>query len=261
MVEIVVDGQRFEYEIHGAGAPVLAVRNVAAPAGMWPTPGEIAAMNDAGFAIVSYRHLGTTDTIEGIAADVGAFADHLGLERVALWGWSQGAMAAQELALARPDLVAGAVMMATRGRLSAYDRVRYQVEDALTGDAAALWGLIQNLSPSALCDDDVFERSIAGYGGASSPEQAALAARAARAGAAYGDRLDALRSVAVPCMVIAFSHDVNIPPVLNREVADAIPGCRYVEIEGPGHSGGITHRREIRSHVLPVLAEVTQPKP
>ena len=54
-------------------------------------------------------------------------------------------------------------------------------------------------------------------------------------------------------MVVAFADDVNIPPALNREVADVIPGCVYVEISGAGHSGGVTHRREVRRHVLPFL--------
>jgi pimeloyl-ACP methyl ester carboxylesterase len=255
-----IDGQRFEYEVIGGGAPVVAMRNVAAPAGSWPTPGETEALVDAGLSLVSYRHLGTTDTIEGIAADVGGLLDHLALGPVALWGWSQGAMAAQELALARPDLVSAAVMMATRGRLSAYDRVRYAVEERLTGDAATLWAIVQNLSPGALCVDDVFERAWAGYSSATTAgdEQAARSARAGRAGAAYADRLDALRAVTVPCMVVAFADDVNIPPGLNREVADAIPGCAYVEIGGAGHSGGITHRREVRRHVLPFLVQAGQ---
>lgn len=263
MDQITLDGQRFEYEVIGDGAPVVAMRNVAAPAGSWPTPGETEALVDAGLSLVSYRHLGTTDTIEGIAADVGRLLDHLGCGPVALWGWSQGAMAAQELALARPDLVRGAVMMATRGRLSAYDRVRYAVEEQLTGDAATLWAIIQNLSPGALGDDEVFERTWSGYASATAAggEQAALSARAGRAGASYADRLAALGAVRVPCMVVAFGEDVNIPPGLNREVADAIPDCAYVEIGGAGHSGGITHRREVRRHVLPFLVQVSRPRP
>jgi pimeloyl-ACP methyl ester carboxylesterase len=254
-----LEGQRFEYEVHGAGRPVLAVRNVAAPAGSWPTPGDIDALHEAGLALVSYRHLGTTDTIEGIAADVARLVEHLDLGTVALWGWSQGAMTAQELALLRPDLVRCAVMMATRGRLTRYDEVRYAVEAAgMPPDAETLWALIQNVAPDALCDDGVFDRFWSGYGGGSSPtdEQRGLSARANRAGAAYGrdgDRLAALAGVRVPCMVVAFSHDVNIPPVLNREVADAIPGCDYVEIAGAGHAGGVTHRHELRRRVLPFL--------
>jgi pimeloyl-ACP methyl ester carboxylesterase len=224
--------------------------------------GETTALRDAGLALVSYRHLGTTDTIEGIAADVARFIEHLDLGTAALWGWSQGAMTAQELALLRPDLVRGAVMMATRARLTRYDEVRYAVEAAgLPPDAETLWALIQNAAPDALCDDDVFDRFWAAYGGGSSPgdEQRSLSARANRAGAAYGrdgGRLDALRAVRVPCMVVAFSQDVNIPPVLNREVAEAIPGCDYVEIDGAGHSGGVTHRHELRRHVLPFLSRI-----
>jgi pimeloyl-ACP methyl ester carboxylesterase len=168
-------------------------------------------------------------------------------------------MTAQELALQRPDLVRCAVMMATRARLTRYDEVRYAVEaGGMPADAETLWALIQNAAPDALCDDELFDRFWHAYsGGSSSDEQRALSARANRAGAAYGrdgDRLDALRAVRVPCMVVAFSRDVNIPPVLNREVADAIPGCTYVEIDGAGHSGGVTHRHEVRRHVLPLLS-------
>lgn len=251
-MHVTLGGQDFEYEIHGEGAPVVAVRNVAAPAGGRPTHGDIAALNAAGCSLVSYRHLGTTDTIEGMAADTARLLEHLELEPVALWGWSQGAMTAQELALARPDLVRAAVMMATRGRLSAYDRVRYAVEASdVPADAATLHAILQNHAPDAICDDELFDRLWKGYGAAVEPS--ALSARAGRAGAAYGDRLEALRDVRVPCMIIAFSHDVNIPPALNREVADAIPGCVYVEIEGAGHSGGVTHREQVREHVVPFV--------
>ena len=259
MQQVDLGGQHFEYEIHGHGPPVVAVRNVAAPAGMWPTAGDIEALNEAGCSVVSYRHLGTTDTVEGIAADVGRFIDHLDLGPVALWGWSQGAMAAQELALRRSDVVRCAVMMATRGRLSSYDRYRYRVEDEMRGtDGGRLFAILQNYPAGMICDDARFDRLVTGLSGESGAEDAELQARASRAGAAYGDRLEALHDVAVPCMVVAFAADVNIPPVLNREVADAIPGCAYVEIDGAGHSGGITHRHEVREHVLPFLS---RPRP
>jgi pimeloyl-ACP methyl ester carboxylesterase len=169
-------------------------------------------------------------------------------------------LSAEELARLRADLVRGAVLLATRGRLSRYVEVRYAVEAAgLPSDAETLWALLQNAAPDALCDDDVFDRFWSAYGGSSSPsdEQRALSARANRAGAAYGrdgDRLRALAGVRVPCMVVAFADDVNIPPALNREVAEAVPGCEYVEIAGAGHSGGVTHRHEVRRHVLPFLS-------
>ena len=253
MERVTLDDQVFEYEVHGEGTPVLAVRNVAAPARSWPTPGDIAALQRCGHALVSYRHLGTTDTIEGIARDTALLVEHLRLGPVALWGWSQGAMTAQELALARPDLVRCAVLMATRGRLTAYDRVRYAIEASdVPRDAATLHAILQNHPADSLCDDDRFERLWTGFADAVDPSP--LSGRANRAGAAYGGRLDELRGVRAPCMVIAFSHDVNIPPALNREVAGAIPDCTYVEIAGAGHAGGVTHRGEVRQHVLPFLS-------
>lgn len=254
--QVEVDSQPFEYEIAGDGIPLVAVQNVQVPIGFWPTPGEVAALNEAGFAVVSYRHLGTTDTIVGLARDAGRFLDHLDLGPACLWGYSQGAMTAQELALERPDLVRSAVMMATRARLTAFDRFRYESVEPVMGesDAGVLLSLMMNLGLDPLCDDETFEKALAAQRNVGEVLDDRFARRANHAGLTYGDsRLEALRDVAVPCLVVAFAQDGNIPPTLNREVAGAIPGCEYVEVAGAGHRGGITHRREVREHALPFL--------
>jgi pimeloyl-ACP methyl ester carboxylesterase len=251
-----VSGQLFEYELVGDGVPVVAVQNVQAPLRMWPTPGETSALHDAGFALLAYRHLGSSDTVIEIAADVGRLIDHLGIGPVCLWGYSQGAMTAQELALARPDIVRSAVMMATRGRLTAYDRFRYEVVEPVIGesDVGILLSALMNYGLDPLCDDQTFEKALASQRSMGNILDDTLRRRANHAGSTYGiDRLHALRATVVPCMVIAFAQDGNIPPVLNREVADAIPDCEYVEIAGAGHRGGVSHRREVREHVLPFL--------
>jgi pimeloyl-ACP methyl ester carboxylesterase len=253
---VTVDGQRFEYEIVGDGVPVVAVQNVQAPLRMWPTPGETNALLEAGFSLVAYRHLGTTDTIEGIAADVGRLIDHLEIGPVCLWGYSQGAMTAQELALARPDIVRSAVMMATRARLSAYDRFRYEAVEPVIAESEVgmMLALMMNYGLDALCDDDLFTQALEAQRSVGEVLDDDFRQRANHAGATYGlGRLAALRATQVPCMVVAFAQDGNIPPPLNREVADAIPECEYVEIAGAGHNGGISHRRQVRDHVLPFL--------
>ena len=265
--QVVIRDQPFEYEIVGAGFPVVAVQNVQAPLRMWPHRDDVAALNDAGFALVAYRHLGTTDTMEGVARDVGLLLDHLGLREVALWGYSQGAMTAQELALARPDTVRAAVMVATRCRLSAMDRFRYEIEPEMGESRLGVFGvLLMQYGADALCDDERFERYLSFQrpsreSSGPSEEARSLRVRAQLVGSRYGDpsRADALRQVSVPCMVVAFRDDGNIPPALNKEVADAIPGCRYVEIDGAGHAGGLTHRRQVRDHVLPFLTTVVNP--
>ena len=52
-----------------------------------------------------------------------------------------------------------------------------------------------------------------------------------------GNRLEEYRKIRPECLVIAFRDDLIAPPVLCREVADHIPGCRYEEIAGCGHYG------------------------
>jgi pimeloyl-ACP methyl ester carboxylesterase len=73
---------------------------------------------------------------------------------------------------------------------------------------------------------------------------------------AYDNRLGALSGVRVPAMVIAFASDMVTPPHLGKEVADAIPGCRYVEIEGAGHAGPVEKPDEVNAALLKFFAEV-----
>lgn len=254
MATVAVDGQLFEYELIGDGIPIVALQNVQSSLRAWPTPGETSALNAAGFALLAYRHLGTSDTITDIAADVGRLIAHLDVGRVCLWGYSQGAMTAQELALGRPDLVRSAVMMATRGRLTAYDRFRYSAIEPVIdqSEVGVLLSMLMNYGLDPMCDDELFEKVLSAHRAVGAVSEDTLHNRANHAGSTYGvGRLEALRQMQVPCMVIAFAQDGNIPPVLNREVADAIPECEYVEIAGAGHLGGVSHRREVREFTLP----------
>jgi len=53
--------------------------------------------------------------------------------------------------------------------------------------------------------------------------------------AAAPGRLERLRSLGVPTLVIHGAADVLVPVENGRNVATAIPGARLVEIEGMGH--------------------------
>ena len=60
---------------------------------------------------------------------------------------------------------------------------------------------------------------------------------AAQLGAVVGgpSRTQALGGVTVPTLVIHGSADTLIDPSGGRRTAEAVPGARYVEIEGMGH--------------------------
>ncbi|MGH3706470.1 MAG: alpha/beta fold hydrolase, partial [Agromyces sp.] len=49
------------------------------------------------------------------------------------------------------------------------------------------------------------------------------------------DRRPDLGSVAVPTIVVAGAHDAVVSPAAMRELADAVPGARFVEVEGAAH--------------------------
>jgi RNA polymerase sigma-70 factor (ECF subfamily) len=58
----------------------------------------------------------------------------------------------------------------------------------------------------------------------------------------------------VPLLVVAFGDDVAIPPRLSREVADTVPGARYVEIPDAGHFGYLERPDEVNRVLLDFLA-------
>lgn len=72
--------------------------------------------------------------------------------------------------------------------------------------------------------------------------------------AALVDRSAAYRDVTVPLLVVAFADDATIPPRLCREVADAVPGARYVEIPDAGHYGYLERPDEVNRVLLDFLA-------
>ncbi|WP_323187074.1 alpha/beta fold hydrolase [Streptomyces sp. NBC_00365] len=167
--------------------------------------------------------------------------ERLNLAPCRLVGTSLGAFVAQELALARPELVSQAVLMATRGRTdtlrAALARAEIDLLDVgirLPDRYATVLRALISLSPRTLNDDaamadwiDVFElTNAAGPGRRAQMEVSTL-----------DDRLGAYRDIRVRCQVIAFADDLVTPPHLGREVADAIPGAGYELIAGCGHYG------------------------
>jgi pimeloyl-ACP methyl ester carboxylesterase len=54
---------------------------------------------------------------------------------------------------------------------------------------------------------------------------------------------------------VAFERDLIMPPALGREVAKAIPGCRFVERPGAGHWGMILDPLPTHRLVLDFLRE------
>ena len=172
-------------------------------------------------------------------------------------GLSLGALITQELALARPDLVRAAVMMGTVGRSSAMlrgwlegtlDLIEQGIVLPPRFDAAML--AMQVVGPRHQ-RDDAFIGPWLELVAAVPPWEGPGRQGQYAADLAYDDRLGALAGVTVPSLVIGFEHDLITPATMCREVADAIPGGRYVEVPECGHLGPF----EDPKTVVPLLLE------
>lgn len=236
-------GRSLVYEVVGDGEPMLFVNNIAVS-----TADMRAFAPLLGGALILVDGLADEDTtVEAVAELLGALLDHLDVS-VWLWGYSQGACVAQELALARPDRVRGAVLTATRGRLPAFLK-HYLLASSALRDApahvATCFAMLASMPPSLLGDDDQVGFALRRASRAHSHTDAVQVTRSLDVSMAYDNRLAALAGVRVPCLVVSFEHDMVCPPQLGREVVDAIPQCDYAEIPGAGHSGLITHTTEV----------------
>ncbi len=250
MPEVTVGGIRLHYEMTGEGEPVVLVCGTGQPAVSWHLS-QVPALVGAGYRVVTFDNRGMPPsdeppppyTVADMVGDTAGLIEQLDLGPCRVAGTSLGALITQELALARPDLVRAAAMIGTAGRqnavLRAWTQARVELFERrvrLPQRFEVVTGAFETFSAARLHDDAFFEGYLQVM--LSMPPWDGDGARGQfEADRAYDGRLQALRDVAVPCLVIAFEHDMLTSTVLCREVAEAIPGCRYVEIPGSGHAG------------------------
>jgi pimeloyl-ACP methyl ester carboxylesterase len=261
-----VNGVRLSYQVTGSGELVVLVMGTGSPGRVWQLH-QVPALVEAGYrvATVDNRGIPPSDecasgmTIDDLVGDTAALIEHLGDGPARVVGTSLGSRIVQELALARPDLVSRAVMMAAHGRtdpvqsmLSAGERALHDAGIELPPMYYAAITALLNLSPRTLHDRpavqewlDLFEFSGSGIG---------AGVRAQLAVEDFPNRLAAYRRIRVPSLVIGFADDLMIPSYLAREVAEVIPGACYEEIEGCGHFGYLERPDEVNKLLVKFFA-------
>ncbi|MEV6350166.1 alpha/beta hydrolase [Actinoplanes sp. NPDC051851] len=258
-----VNGIRLHYDEYGTGDPVVLVTGTAAPGRIWRTH-QVPALRAAGYRPVTLDNRGIAPTeapagftLDDMAADVAGLIEHLGAAPCRVVGFSLGAIIVQELLIARPELVERAVLMATAGRTDALGAAAAQA-DILLADSgvdvppryAAVMSAVHNLSPETLNDEarltdwlDVFELSSV----------RSQAARSQLGLQVIPDRRPYLGKVTRPCLVIGFRDDLIVRPHLCREVAEAVPGAVYREIDGCGHYGYLEKPAAVNAAIVEFL--------
>lgn len=251
-----VNGVRVSYRVQGEGDPLLLIGPAASPAAVWDRH-QVPDLVRAGFQVITFDLRGSAPSdappglyaIDDLVTDTAELICHLGIARCLVAGVSIGAMIAQELARAHPGLVRALALLATRGRSDVYrDALARGCADAMRAGSAVPVGysaaatMSQLFAPETLADDKFAEDWLTTL---SLFPQRGEGFAAQYEATVTGDRLPGLRDIRCPSLVIAFAHDLVMPPAMGRAVADVIPDCRFELLEGCGHFGFLERPAEV----------------
>jgi pimeloyl-ACP methyl ester carboxylesterase len=251
------------YEECGAGDPVVFIAGTGGAGRTWHIH-QVPVFLKAGYRCITFdnRGVGATENADGfttaqMVADTVEIIEKAG-GPVRLVAMSMGAFIAQELMLVRPDLVRQAVLMGTRGRIDT-TRIAFRTADAELDDAgielpntyAAKVRVLENFSPKTINSpliDEWLQMFLA------FPVKHTRGWRTQLDVAPHENRLPAYRSIPNEVLVIGFADDVVTPPALGREVADAMPRGRYVQIANAGHLGFLERHEAVNRAMLDFFA-------
>jgi pimeloyl-ACP methyl ester carboxylesterase len=258
------------YDVTGEGEPLLLVAGCGQPAVAWHLS-LVPALVAAGFEVATYDNRGVAPSssppapysVEQMTDDALRLLDHLGWGGpVRVAGHSLGGWIAETLVLDHPGRVRSAALMGSANKPTAWEIAITTVERDLARldfDLPSLFYATQTLRylPIADIQDDgvvstwlSFTADLPPW-----PNPGRLGQyEAALAWSTDPKRTTRWSEISVPCLVLAFEHDVDSPPDKARQAAAAIPQCEYREIAGSGHIGIVTHAGEVAEHLIEFFA-------
>jgi pimeloyl-ACP methyl ester carboxylesterase len=254
------------YDVTGDGEPLLLVAGCGQPAVAWHLS-VVPMLVAAGYAVATFDNRGVAPSssppapysVDDMASDALALLDHLGWDRpVRVAGHSMGGWIAETLVLDHPDRIRAAALMGSANRPTAWEVAITTVERDLAKldyDLPRLFyatETLRYLPTSDIQDSDVVSGWLSLIGDLpvwSNPGRLGQY-EAALAWSTDPSRTTRWPEVRVPCLVLAFEHDVDSPPHYAREASAAIPGCEYREVAGSGHIGIVTHPQETVGHLV-----------
>lgn len=194
--------------------------------------------------VVDNRGVGRSSLPDGefavadMAADAIALCDALGITRAHVAGFSMGGAIAQELALARPDLVCSLVIVGSWAHSDALFRNFIESSIYFAGladdEERFLRYFLGSTYSHGVWEDgriDAFARAFLDH---PHPQSLEAFQRTARAILAHDTR-ERLPAIAAPTLVVYGEEDIICPPRHSREIAGLVPGARLVGVPDQAH--------------------------
>jgi pimeloyl-ACP methyl ester carboxylesterase len=207
----------------------------------------------------------TPGTVDGLARDILAFADALGLEKIDLFGFSTGGFVAQEVVLLRPRLVRRLILGGTgpqggRGFHNWSGEIAGHAYKDVQGAEDGLYLFFSATETSQARGKEflgrIFARAL------DRDETPALAVRDAQAEAIndWGipdlSKLARLAGITQPTLVANGSNDIMVPTVNSYLLAGHLPDAELIIYPDAGHGFLFQYPHEFAAevnHFLTVL--------
>ncbi len=238
----VEDGTSLHYGAEGDGPPVLMIQGVGLAGCGWSP--QVRALRDRyRVAWLDNRGVGESTargelSIERFADDALAVMDALSFESAHLVGHSMGGVIAQELALRAPDRVRSLSLLCTfsRGKeavaLSPWI-VWMGLRTSVGTRRMRRLAFLEMITPPSLraADRDALAAETAEVFGRDLCDPPRVTMKQLRAMGRH-DASSRLASITAPTLVVSAREDRIARPEHGRRLAAAIPGARFVELEG-----------------------------
>lgn len=255
------DGTAVHYEVNGRGDTVLALLAGQSNTLRWWD--STRADFDVAFRTVTldWRGTGQSDkpdtdsySTRGFAADVVAVLDHLGADRVHVYGTSMGGRVAQWLAADHPERVDRLVLGCTSpGAPHGVERGPEVRRSLAQHDRAAARRALEELmyTPGWLASHP------GPYNTLGDPAMPAHARGRHLKASAHHDSWAVLPSISAPTLVVHGTDDVFNPTANAPLLADRIPGARLHLIPGARHA----YFEEFRDVASPLVLDFLASEP
>lgn len=251
---------RTHYRISGHGKPVVLIHGVGLDLNMWEAQADVLANR---YQIVRYDMLGHgASTTPTPATQLGDFVDQLyelldalGLNRVALVGFSMGGLIAQRFACLYPGRVERLVLMNTvfyrslEQRRAVQERVQQVAADgpAATADVAIQrWFSTEFRERNAEDVETIRQRLI------TNDPQGYLAAYRIF-GNAGDETTEQLKAVTCPTLVLTGEHDVGSTPEMAQQLATCLPDAKAIVFPGLRHMMAVEGAQQVNAELVGFL--------
>ena len=253
----ITDNTSIDYDVQGEGPPLLLINGLGF--GRWGWFKQIPAFTRH-FETITFDIRGERGLRNGVAdltGEVVALLDHLGVGKTHVLGTSLGGFVAQELALARPDLVDRLVLVCTSygGRgpqaMSPAALADMMGLGTFSAEAAARKALAAATGEVYRAEKPEEFEQIVRWRLADSPSAVSYYEQA-KAGARF-DLSGDVGHITSPTLVIHGAEDRYVPPANARALAGAIPGAKLRLLEDAGHLVFVERFADVNREVVRFL--------